>query len=254
MRHKLAMIADGAMDRTQLKKLVLAQDEFVEKVRNAPTSPRCSHRRRGRAHRLARRPRRHRRLGPRPGLRRRRARASTTSRPSTPRARTAPGGRAALAGLHGGDREAAGEIIDSTQRISTLVDAAKQYSQMDRAPHQWVDLHEGLVATLVMLGRSSAASRWSRSSTGRCPRIPAYPAELNQVWTNLIDNARDAMDGAGTLTIRTAATTTARWSRSGTPARASRPRSGSGSSSRSSPPSRSARAPGWASTSPTGSW
>ena len=48
-----------------------------------------------------------------------------------------------------------GEIEDSTTRISTLVSAAKQYSQMDRAPHQWVDVHDGLDATLVMLGRQA---------------------------------------------------------------------------------------------------
>jgi len=96
-----------------------------------------------------------------------------------------------------------GEIIDSTRRISTLVNAAKQYSQMDRAPHQWLDLHEGLFATMTMLKPKLSGITIHKELDKTLPRIPGYPAELNQVWTNLIDNARDAMDGSGTLTIRT---------------------------------------------------
>ena len=63
------------------------------------------------------------------------------------------------------------EIEDSTTRISTLVGAAKQYSQLDRAPYQVVDVHELLDSTLMMLsGKIRPASRWSRSTTGRCRR------------------------------------------------------------------------------------
>ncbi|MFC3963324.1 sensor histidine kinase [Nocardia jiangsuensis] len=96
------------------------------------------------------------------------------------------------------------EIADSTARISTLVGAAKQYSQMDRAPFQVVDVHELLDSTLVMLNRKlgdgiALVKEYDRT----LPPIPCYAAELNQVWTNLIDNAVYAMDGAGTLTIRT---------------------------------------------------
>jgi signal transduction histidine kinase len=97
------------------------------------------------------------------------------------------------------------EIADSTSRISSLVDAAKQYSQMDRTPHQPTDLHAGLDATLVMLGHKikqgvTVVKEYDRS----LPKVPAYAGELNQVWTNLIVNALDAMAGEGTLTIRTA--------------------------------------------------
>jgi signal transduction histidine kinase len=97
------------------------------------------------------------------------------------------------------------EIQDSTTRISTLVSAAKQYSQMDRAPYQVVDVHELLDSTLLMLGRKlrdgiEVVKNYDRT----LPTIPAYAAELNQVWTNLIDNAIGAMSGSGTLTIRTA--------------------------------------------------
>jgi signal transduction histidine kinase len=96
------------------------------------------------------------------------------------------------------------EITDSTTRISTLVDAAKQYSQMDRTPHQPTDVHVGLDATLVMLSHKIApgvtvVKEYDRS----LPEVPAYAGELNQVWTNLIVNALDAMDGEGTLTLRT---------------------------------------------------
>ncbi|MEU4248264.1 ATP-binding protein [Amycolatopsis sp. NPDC026612] len=97
-----------------------------------------------------------------------------------------------------------GEIEDSTTRISALVGKAKQYSQMDRAPHQWVDVHDGLDSTLVMLsGKIGDGVRVVKEYDRTLPKIPAYPAELNQVWTNIIDNALGAMKGDGTLTLRT---------------------------------------------------
>jgi signal transduction histidine kinase len=96
------------------------------------------------------------------------------------------------------------EIADSTSRISHLVDAAKQYSQMDRTPHQRTDLHAGLDATMVMLSAKippgvTVVKEYDRS----LPAVPAYAGELNQVWTNLIVNALDAMGEEGRLTLRT---------------------------------------------------
>lgn len=96
------------------------------------------------------------------------------------------------------------DIENATSRVSSLVTAAKQYSQMDRAAHQWIDVHTGLDSTLVMLTHKigkgvTVVKDYDRS----LPQVPAHPAELNQVWTNLIDNAVQAMDGVGTLTIRT---------------------------------------------------
>jgi signal transduction histidine kinase len=96
------------------------------------------------------------------------------------------------------------EIEDSTARISTLVAAAKQYSQMDRAPHQVLDVHELLDSTLVMLSRKIGDVKVVKDYDRTLPDIPVYGAELNQVWTNLIDNALQAMGGEGTLTVRTA--------------------------------------------------
>lgn len=96
------------------------------------------------------------------------------------------------------------EIADSTTRVSTLVGAAKQYSQMDRAPYQTVDIRELLDSTLVMLARKIGDDiTVVKEYDPAVPPIPAYAAELNQVWTNLIDNAVQAMDGVGTLTVRT---------------------------------------------------
>jgi signal transduction histidine kinase len=98
-----------------------------------------------------------------------------------------------------------GEIEDATSRISHLLAAARQYSQMDRAAFQWVDVHEGLDSTLVMLGgKIGKGVRVVKDYDRSLPSIPAYPGELNQVWTNMIDNAVAAMDGEGTLTVRTA--------------------------------------------------
>ncbi|MFE9500041.1 ATP-binding protein [Streptomyces collinus] len=100
------------------------------------------------------------------------------------------------------------EIDDSTTRISHLVDAAKQYSQLDRAPYRVVDVHELLDSTLLMLsGKIGSRIQVVKEYDRTLPQVPGYPAELNQVWTNLIDNAVCAMNGAGgegTLTVRTA--------------------------------------------------
>ncbi len=207
MRHKLAMIADGRIAGAQLHKLVTAQDEFVKKVRHAPT------------------------LSP----------IETSDREDE------LGDWLDDAGISGGwdlapvfvagglevsDLEAVRtasdpgvlegairwlaytvetesllrEITDATGRISDLVMAAKQYSQMDRAPHRWIDVHEGLDATLVMFGRKlgeDGGVRIVKDYDRSLPPIPAYAAELNQVWTNIVDNALDAMGGSGTLTVRT---------------------------------------------------
>jgi signal transduction histidine kinase len=96
------------------------------------------------------------------------------------------------------------EIEDSTSRVSGLVNAARQYSQLDRAPFQVVDIHELLDSTLQMLaGKIGPGVTVVRDFDHSLPRVPAYPGELNQVWTNLIDNAVAAMDGSGTLTVRT---------------------------------------------------
>ena len=96
------------------------------------------------------------------------------------------------------------EIEDSTTRISTLVGAAKQYSQLDRAPYQVIDVHELLDSTLLMLsGKIPPGITVVKEYDRSLPSIPAYAGELNQVWTNLIDNAVSAMGSSGVLTLRT---------------------------------------------------
>lgn len=97
-----------------------------------------------------------------------------------------------------------GEIDDSVERISELVGAARQYSQLDRTPLQIVDVHALIDATLTMLqAKIPQGVRVVREYDKGLPSIPAYGAELNQVWTNLIVNALDAMPDGGTLTVRT---------------------------------------------------
>jgi signal transduction histidine kinase len=94
------------------------------------------------------------------------------------------------------------EVRESTRRISELVGAIKSYSQMDRASVQETVVTEGLESTLIVLRhRMPAGIALLREYAPDTPAIDAIPAELNQVWTNLITNALDAMDGTGTLRL-----------------------------------------------------
>lgn len=104
------------------------------------------------------------------------------------------------------------QILEASKRISALVADAKQYSQLDRAPFQVADVHELLRSTLVMFadrltkdgGKNPQAITVVKDFDQSLPEIPCYPGDLNQVWTNIIDNAIAAMrDKGGTLTIRT---------------------------------------------------
>jgi len=97
------------------------------------------------------------------------------------------------------------EIEHSTARISDLVRAIKEYSHMDQMPEQEVDVHNGLETTLVVLRHQlKQGVSIVRDYDRTLPKVCAHPGELNQVWTNLIDNAVDAMKGKGELRIRTA--------------------------------------------------
>jgi len=96
------------------------------------------------------------------------------------------------------------EIEASTGRISELVRAIKEYTYMDQAPEQEVDVHRGIESTLTMLKfRLKRGVEVKREFEPNLPRVCARGSELNQVWTNLIDNAIDAMGGKGQLVIRT---------------------------------------------------
>lgn len=96
------------------------------------------------------------------------------------------------------------EISQSTGRISELVKAVKAYSYMNQALLQEVDVHEGLESALTILGyKLKRGVVVMREYDRRLPRISAYGSELNQVWTNLIDNAIDAMGGHGQIWVRT---------------------------------------------------
>jgi signal transduction histidine kinase len=97
-----------------------------------------------------------------------------------------------------------GEVKESTRRISELVAAVRSYSQLDRASMQQLEVTDGLDSTLAMLGHKLGDGvTVLREYRADLPRIEASAGELNQVWTNLIDNALDAMDGTGTLRVAT---------------------------------------------------
>ncbi|MEV4116368.1 ATP-binding protein [Nonomuraea sp. NPDC049695] len=97
------------------------------------------------------------------------------------------------------------EVTEATERITSLINSAKQYSQMDRAPFQQVDLHDLLDSTIAIFrGKIPPGISVVTDYDRTLPLIPCYAGELNQVWTNLIHNALDAMGEVGTLTIRTA--------------------------------------------------
>ena len=94
------------------------------------------------------------------------------------------------------------EIKEATGRVSNLVATVKTYSQLDRASLQDIDVTEGIDSTLVVLGEKlHDGITVVRDYADDMPHIEAIPGELNQVWTNLIDNAIDAMEGKGTLRV-----------------------------------------------------
>lgn len=96
-----------------------------------------------------------------------------------------------------------GEIGQATGRIAEIIKALKGYSFMDQAPIQAVDVREGLNDTLVMLGsRLHKGIKVSLDFAEELSRIQGYGSELNQVWTNLIDNAIDAMGDEGEIELR----------------------------------------------------
>ncbi len=102
-------------------------------------------------------------------------------------------------------RGLAEELRESTERMSKLVGAVKTYAYMDRGGLVEVDVHEGLDTTLIVLGHKlkHRSITVERRYDPDLPRITVYGSELNQVWTNLLDNAIDALGEQGTITIET---------------------------------------------------
>jgi signal transduction histidine kinase len=96
------------------------------------------------------------------------------------------------------------EVLQTTERISQIVHAVKSYAYLDQAPLLEVDVHEGLENTLVIMQHKlKKGVTVKREYAPDLPRIEAYASELNQVWTNIIDNALDAMNGKGEINIKT---------------------------------------------------
>ena len=210
MRHKLAMIADGPYDATTLGTLVDLQEQAVESLAKsrapgAPPPPTALQRTDAEdavadwldAHGIA---------------------GGWDLAPTFVTARLDPPWLDRVADavapgiLEGAVRwlsyaleteQLMNDVEDATSRISSLVGAAKQYSQIGRAPDQTLDVHELLDSTLTMLERRLDGIDVVRDYDRTLPPVHVYGAELNQVWTNLVDNAAQAMDGHGTLTLTT---------------------------------------------------
>jgi signal transduction histidine kinase len=108
---------------------------------------------------------------------------------------------AAMLAAHG----LAAELQESTRRMSDLVAAVKTYAYMDRGALVEVDLHEGLETTLKVLGHKlkHTSIELVRDYDRSLPMLTVRGSELNQVWTNLLDNAIDALGDSGTITITT---------------------------------------------------
>jgi signal transduction histidine kinase len=102
-------------------------------------------------------------------------------------------------------RGLAGELQESTKRMSDLVGAVKSYAYMDRGDLVELDVHEGLETTLAVLGHrlKHTSIEIAREYDKGLPKLMARGSELNQVWTNLIENAIDALGEQGTITITT---------------------------------------------------
>ena len=210
MRHKLGNLASGKVDGETLTRLTAVQEEAVEKLAKAPS---LSAMEAGDAEDELT-----------DWMDERGVRAAWELAPTLAAAGITPdwlervSGAVAPPHLENGLRWVTyaletellmNEIDDATQRISSLVAAAKQYSQMDRAAHQDINVHEGLKSTLTMMSAKLKDLTVVKDFDRTLPDVPAYPGELNQVWTNLIDNAVSAMrgpggSGTGTLTVRTA--------------------------------------------------
>jgi len=96
------------------------------------------------------------------------------------------------------------EIKQGASQISDIVAALKSYSYLDQAPIQTINVHEGLDNTLLILGNRLKTGISVRTEYAKnLPEISAYGSELNQVWTNILDNAIAALDGNGEIIIRT---------------------------------------------------
>ncbi|SEM19866.1 Cyclic nucleotide-binding domain-containing protein [Aquimarina amphilecti] len=98
------------------------------------------------------------------------------------------------------------EIAEASNRISSLVHSIKSYTHMDRAPEKTpTDIHIGIKSTLTMLNHKLKKKNISveKDFQNHLPKVKIFVSEINQVWTNLIDNAVDAMDHSGVLKIKT---------------------------------------------------
>jgi signal transduction histidine kinase len=111
-----------------------------------------------------------------------------------------------LVASRGAIRDGMRRVLQSIERISAIISSFRSYTYLDQAARQEIDVRVGIADTLAMFGpQIRPGIDVVREDEGDLPRVAARGPQLNQVWTNLIDNALHAMAGSGTLTIRTRA-------------------------------------------------
>ncbi len=205
LQNTMAQFVASGIERSEAETLIALQREAL--ARSAEAGPgEGSRRRRSRGRRW---PTRSTRGGSRAGAWRRPWPRRRSTRTGSPRVEAA--GRGAfgaaiewvVASLSA--RGLVKDLHESTSHISAIVAAVKDYSHMDQAQTQVLDVHEGIETTLTILNHkiNKGDITLERDYDRSLPQITAHPSQLNQVWTNLIDNAIDAVDGDGTIRIRT---------------------------------------------------
>ena len=204
LQGTLQRFVSSGVEREDAEVLVALQLEALDRAKSPGAGPGdgggrprgrpAGHPRRARARGLE--------AGPRAGRGGRRRGVARPARAPLRHARSPPRSQWVVASLTA--RGLVADLHESTARISEIVAAVKDYTYMDRAQTQSIDIHDGIESTLVMLAHKLKKGdvKLVREFDRSLPQITAHASQLNQVWTNLLDNAIDALDGSGTIRVQ----------------------------------------------------